>query len=103
MLEIIYGVILFTGILLLLAALILVIRAKLVPQGDITIRINDERDVTAPTGGRLLGTLADAGIFVPSACGGGGTCGQCRVKVLSGGGSLLPTEASLITKRDAQP
>ena len=101
MLEIIYGVILFTGILLLLAALILVIRAKLVPQGDITIRINGERDVTAPTGGRLLGTLADAGIFVPSACGGGGTCGQCRVKVLSGGGSLLPTEASLITKREA--
>jgi Na+-transporting NADH:ubiquinone oxidoreductase subunit F len=52
-------------------------------------------------GGRLLGSLAAAGIFVPSACGGGGTCGQCRVKVLQGGGSLLPTEASLISKREA--
>ena len=101
MLEIVYSVVLFTGIMLLLALLILWIRAKLVPQGDVTIRVNGERDLEVPTGGRLLGTLADAEIFVPSACGGGGTCGQCRVKVLDGGGSLLPTEASLISKREA--
>lgn len=101
MLEIVYSVILFTCIMLLLGLLILWIRAKLVPQGDVTIRINGERDLEVATGDRLLGTLADAEIFVPSACGGGGTCGQCRVKVLDGGGSLLPTEASLISKREA--
>jgi Na+-transporting NADH:ubiquinone oxidoreductase subunit F len=99
--EIVYSVIVFTSILLLLAVLILWVRARLVPRGDVIIRVNEELDLTAPTGGRLLGTLADAGIFVPSACGGGGTCGQCRVRVLKGGGSLLPTEASLISKREA--
>jgi Na+-transporting NADH:ubiquinone oxidoreductase subunit F len=99
--EIILSVVLFTGILLLLTLLILQVRARLVPQGDVHINANGERDLTVPAGDRLLGTLANAGIFVPSACGGGGTCGQCKVKVLEGGGSLLPTEASLISKREA--
>ena len=99
--EIFFSIIVFTGILLLLAVLILIVRAKLVPQGDVTIRVNDELDIKTPVGGRLMGALSDGGVFVPSACGGGGTCGQCRVKVLEGGGSLLPTEASLITKREA--
>ena len=99
--EILYSVIVFTVILLLLTVLIMWVRARLVPQGDVTIRVNEELNLTAPTGGRLQGTLADAGIFLPSACGGGGTCGQCRVRVLKGGGSLLPTEASLINKREA--
>ncbi|MBT8057961.1 MAG: 2Fe-2S iron-sulfur cluster binding domain-containing protein, partial [Gammaproteobacteria bacterium] len=99
--EIVYSVVIFTAILMVLALLILFIRSRLVPQGDITINVNSERKLRVPAGGRLLGTLADAGIFVPSACGGGGTCGQCRVKVHEGGGSLLPTESSLITKRDA--
>ncbi len=101
MLEIILSVVLFTGILLVLTLLILQVRARLVHQGDVHIIANEERDLTVPAGNRLLGTLADAGIFVPSACGGGGTCGQCKVKVLEGGGSLLPTEASLISKREA--
>jgi len=99
--EILFSVTLFTLILLVLALLILWVRARLLPQGNVTVRINDERDIAVPVGGRLLGSLAAAGIFVPSACGGGGTCGQCRVKVLQGGGSLLPTEASLISKREA--
>jgi len=99
--EILFSIIVFTGILLLLAVLILIVRAKLVPQGDVTIRVNDELDIKTPVGGRLMGALSDGGVFVPSACGGGGTCGQCRVKVHKGGGSLLPTEASLITKREA--
>ena len=99
--EIFFSIIVFTGILLLRAMLILWVRARLVPQGDITITVNGEKELKAPAGGRLLGTLADAGICVPSACGGGGTCGQCRVRVLEGGGSLLPTEASLISKREA--
>ena len=85
----------------MLTLLILWVRARLVPQGDVHIRVNDELDLAVPAGGRLLGSLADKGIFVPSACGGGGTCGQCRVKVLEGGGSLLPTESSLISKREA--
>ncbi len=101
MLEILYSVLLFTAILALLALLILWIRAKLIPPGGVTILVNGERELKVPTGGRLLSTLTDSEIFVPSACGGGGTCGQCRVKVLEGGGSLLPTEASLITKREA--
>jgi Na+-transporting NADH:ubiquinone oxidoreductase subunit F len=99
--EIFYSVIVFTVILLLLALLILWFRVRLVPQGDVQIRVNGERELSTPIGGRLLGTLADSGIFVPSACGGGGTCGQCRVQVLSGGGTLLPTEAALISKREA--
>jgi len=99
--EILYSVIVFTIILLLLTVLIMWVRAKLVPQGDVNIRVNEELTLTAPTGGKLQGTLADAGIFLPSACGGGGTCGQCRVRILNGGGSLLPTEASLISKREA--
>ena len=99
--EIFYSVLVFSGILLVLTLLILWVRARLVPQGDVQIRVNDELDLAVPAGGRLLGALTDKGIFVPSACGGGGTCGQCRVKVLEGGGSLLPTEASLISKREA--
>jgi Na+-transporting NADH:ubiquinone oxidoreductase subunit F len=99
--EILYSVLVFTGLLLVLTLLILWVRARLVPQGDVHIRVNDELDLTVPAGGRLLGSLAEKGIFVPSACGGGGTCGQCRVKILDGGGSLLPTEASLISKREA--
>jgi Na+-transporting NADH:ubiquinone oxidoreductase subunit F len=99
--EIILSIIVFSGILLLLAGLILMVRAKLVPQGDVTIRVNNELDLQTPVGIKLMEGLANGGVFVPSACGGGGTCGQCRVKVHEGGGALLPTEASLISKREA--
>ena len=99
--EILYSILVFTTLLVLLVLMILMVRARLVPQGEVIIRVNSERDVKVSTGGRLLEILADAGIFVPSACGGGGTCGQCRVRVNSGGGSLLPTEASLISKKEA--
>lgn len=99
--EVLYSVLVFTTLLLLLAMMILWIRSRLVPQREVTIRVNDDRDIKVQSGGRLHGVLADAGIFVPSACGGGGTCGQCRVKVKRGGGSLLPTEASLISKKEA--
>jgi Na+-transporting NADH:ubiquinone oxidoreductase subunit F len=99
--EILYSVFVFTTLMVSLVLMILWVRARLVPQGNVTIRINGEREIETPAGGRLLGTLADYEIFVPSACGGGGTCGQCRVKVNDGGGSLLPTEASIITKKEA--
>jgi Na+-transporting NADH:ubiquinone oxidoreductase subunit F len=101
MLEIFISVLLFTGLLVLLALLVLWVRAALVPQGEVKIIINDEKDISVRAGNRLLGALADGGIFVPSACGGGGTCGQCRVTLLAGGGPLLPTEASLISRREA--
>ncbi|WMS86498.1 NADH:ubiquinone reductase (Na(+)-transporting) subunit F [Pleionea litopenaei] len=101
--EIILGVSVFTGVVLALVLIILFAKSKLVPSGDVTIDINDDADKAIKTaaGGKLLGALADRGIFVSSACGGGGTCGQCRCKVLDGGGSILPTEESHITKREA--
>ncbi len=101
MLEISVGVAMFTVIILALVGVILTARSRLVPSGDVSIVINDERTVTTPVGGKLLTSLADAQILIPSACGGGGTCGQCRVKVFEGGGSILPTETSHVTKREA--
>ncbi|MBE0439482.1 MAG: NADH:ubiquinone reductase (Na(+)-transporting) subunit F [Gammaproteobacteria bacterium] len=99
--EIVLGIALFTIIIMALVFLIIGARSKLVSTGDITITINDEKVITTSAGGKLLGALADANLFVSSACGGGGTCGQCKVKVFEGGGSILPTEESHITKREA--
>ncbi len=100
----IFGIVVFTALVLVLAVLILVAKSKLVDSGDITISINDDpaKAITLPAGGKLLGALASKGIFVSSACGGGGSCGQCVVKVKSGGGEILPTELSHITKREAK-
>ena len=102
--EIILGISMFTAIVLLLVLVILFAKSKLVSTGDITISINGDpsKSVIAAAGGKLLGVLADQGIFIPSACGGGGTCGQCRVDVHSGGGDILPTEEGHITKRQAK-
>ena len=99
--EIIVAVVLFTGIVLALAVLILLARSQLVPSGNIQINVNGERDLSVPAGSKLLNTLSANELFLPSACGGGGTCGQCKVKVLEGGGALLPTEATHISKRMA--
>jgi Na+-transporting NADH:ubiquinone oxidoreductase subunit F len=96
------GVVLFTLIILILVFVILGARSKLVASGDIELTINEDKKIKVPGGGKLMNALADAGIFVPSACGGGGTCGQCTVRVLEGGGAILPTETSLISKREAQ-
>jgi Na+-transporting NADH:ubiquinone oxidoreductase subunit F len=102
--EIILGVSMFTTIVLALVLVILFAKSKLVSSGDVTININGdpEKAVITAAGGKLLGALADQGIFIPSACGGGGTCGQCRVDVHSGGGDILPTEQGHITKREAK-
>ncbi|MDW1764013.1 NADH:ubiquinone reductase (Na(+)-transporting) subunit F [Vibrio sp. Vb2135] len=102
--DIILGVVMFTLIVLALVLVILFAKSKLVPTGDITISVNDDpflAIVTQP-GGKLLSALAGAGVFVSSACGGGGSCGQCRVKVKSGGGDILPTELDHITKGEAR-
>lgn len=102
MLEVGLGVGLFTLVILILVFVILAARSKLVSEGSITLNINDDKNIDVPVGGKLMGALAEAGIFIPSACGGGGTCGQCTVKVLEGGGAILPTETSLISKREAK-
>ena len=98
--EILLGVVLFTAIVFLLVAVILAARAKLVNSGDVTIDINDaaDRKLTVAAGGKLLQTLSANGVFLSSACGGGGTCAQCKCMVTSGGGSALPTEVPHFTK-----
>jgi len=99
--QVLLGVGLFTAVVLVLVFVILVARSKLVAVGNVNVTVNGEMDLAIPVGAKLMQGLADAELFVPSACGGGGTCGQCRVQVLSGGGAILPTERSLINKRDA--
>jgi len=101
MLEILLGIIIFTAFVIALVFVIIGAKSKLVAEGDIEILINDEKKIHVPAGSKLLTALADNGLFVSSACGGGGTCGQCKVKIHSGGGEILPTELSHITKREA--
>ena len=99
--EIILGVVMFTVIVLSLVAVILSARAKLVSTGNVSIMVNHEpKPIETPAGGKLLQTLAAEGLFLSSACGGGGTCAQCKCKVLEGGGSMLPTEKTHFTKRE---
>ncbi len=101
MIEIVLGVVVFSLVIVALVVVILGARSKLVASGDVTITVNDDRVIETPAGGKLLGALSEAHLFVASACGGGGTCAQCRVKVFEGGGAILPTEESHITKREA--
>ncbi|MCC5809387.1 MAG: NADH:ubiquinone reductase (Na(+)-transporting) subunit F [Ectothiorhodospiraceae bacterium] len=102
--EILFGVTTFTGVVLVLVAVILAARMKLVNSGDVEITINDDPDksLTTAGGGKLLTTLASQGIFLSSACGGGGTCGQCRCRVLEGGGDILPTEVDHFTRKEVR-
>jgi Na+-transporting NADH:ubiquinone oxidoreductase subunit F len=99
---IILSVSMFTLVVLALVAVILFAKSRLVSSGDVTININGERDIIVPAGGKLLNILADNKLFVSSACGGGGTCAQCKVDIHSGGGDILETETSHITKREAK-
>ena len=100
--EIILGVVMFTVIVLSLVAVILSARAKLVSSGNVKIEINGEKTVETEAGGKLLQTLAANEVFLSSACGGGGTCAQCKCIVTEGGGSMLPTEESHFTKGEAR-
>jgi Na+-transporting NADH:ubiquinone oxidoreductase subunit F len=94
----------FTVTIVVLTALLLVVKARLSPGGKVKIGINHDGDksLEVPAGSTLLSTLAENGIFIPSACGGKGTCGVCRCRVESGGGALLPTEVSHITPKEAR-
>lgn len=100
--EIIYGVLCFSVLQFLLVTLIVIARKTLLPGGEISLVVNNEKRFTASPGGKLLTTLAEHGIILSSACGGGGSCGQCRCIVKKGGGSLLPTEKAHINNREAR-
>lgn len=99
-LEITVGVLVFTGIVVTLVLAILSARSALVDTGVVEINIDDERAVPAHVGQKLYRALAQANLFVPSACGGKGTCGQCRIKVLEGGGAVLPIEIMHLSRRE---
>ena len=101
MLTVGLGVVFFTIIVIALVSIIIFAKSRLVASGNVNVEINGEKTIQVPVGSKLLGALADSKLFVPSACGGGGTCAQCKVKVFAGGGSILPTETSHITKREA--
>jgi Na+-transporting NADH:ubiquinone oxidoreductase subunit F len=99
-LEIILGVVMFTVIVLSLVMIILAAKAKLVSSGEVQILINDEKTISVPAGGKLLQTLAANNVFLASACGGGGSCAQCKCIVNEGGGSILPTEEAHFNRRE---
>lgn len=102
--EMAIGIGMFTLVVCLLVIVILIAKKQLVASGEVTISINEdaEKSIQVAAGDKLLGALASQSIFIPSACGGGGTCGQCRVKIKAGGGDILPTEMGHITKKEAK-
>lgn len=93
------SIIVFLVIILFLVAVLLYAKEKLVPHGDVTITINEKKDLVVSPGNSLLSTLSSQNIYLPSACGGGGTCGMCKCQVIEGGGNILPTEIGFFTRR----
>ncbi|MBR0538900.1 MAG: NADH:ubiquinone reductase (Na(+)-transporting) subunit F [Bacteroidales bacterium] len=100
--TIILSIAVFLGIVLLLVALLLWVRNKLMPKGKVKITINDDKQLEVQPGNSLLTTLADEQVFLPSACGGKGNCGQCKCRVVEGGGTILPTEVGFFTRKQIQ-
>lgn len=98
--TLIAGVGIFLVITLLLVAILLVAKKFLVHSGDVAINVNNSKTFNAPSGGSLLTTMASCDVFLPSACGGKGSCGQCRVQVETGGGEILPTEAVHLSRKE---
>lgn len=98
--TIVAGVGFFLGVTLLLVFVLLIAKRYLVQSGDVDITINSDRKITTSSGKTLLSTMADNNIFLPSACGGKGSCGQCRMQILDGGGEALPTETVHFTRRE---
>lgn len=99
-LTIITSVVVFLIIILILVVGIMIAKAKLMPSGNVEITVNDEKKLEVPMGATLLNTLQSQNIFLSSACGGGGTCGQCRCRVVEGGGEILPTEKGHFTRKE---
>ena len=104
MVIILAGIIVFTSIILLLVSILTFAESKLLPQGAVKILINDneEKSPKVNPGPTLLNALSGEGIFIPSACGGGGTCAQCKCQVHAGGGQILPTELNHISRKDSK-
>ena len=100
--QVLMGVGVFVGTITLLVGVILVAKMFLVESGDVKIMINGQKEISVAAGGKLMSALANEGVFVSSACGGGGTCAQCTVKVHSGGGEILETEKGHINKKEAR-
>lgn len=93
------AIIAFAVITLILVAVLLYAKTKLTPSGNVKITINDEKEIDVQSGGTLLSTLGEQGIYLPSACGGGGSCGMCKCQVTEGGGEILPTEVNFFSRR----
>lgn len=100
--TIILSLAVFLGIVLLLVALLLWVRNKLLPKGQVKITINNDKELSVPTGNTLINTLAEQKVYLPSACGGKGSCGQCKCRVVEGGGTILPTEVGFFTRKQIQ-
>lgn len=98
--TILVGTLLFFVLAMILVIVLLIAKKYLVPSGNVKITINEKDELNVPSGGNLLNTLANEKIFLPSACGGGGSCGQCRVRILEGGGEALPTEKVHLTRKE---
>jgi Na+-transporting NADH:ubiquinone oxidoreductase subunit F len=97
--TILTSIVVFQLIILLLVSLLLFVKNKLTPSGNVKIVINNEKEMDVALGGTILSTLQSQGIFLSSACGGGGSCGQCRLQVVEGGGEILPTEVGFFTRK----
>lgn len=99
---VIVSIVFFLTVILLLVGLLLYARKKLTPQGKVKIVINNEKELEVDPGSTLLSTLSAHKIFLPSACGGGGTCAMCKCQVFEGGGSILPTETGYFSRKEQQ-
>lgn len=100
--TIITSILVFLIIILILVIVIIWAKTKLMPSGNVKITINEDKELEVPMGSTLLNTLSSEGIFLSSACGGGGTCGQCRCQVVEGGGEILQTEVGHFTRKEIQ-
>ncbi|WP_196886114.1 NADH:ubiquinone reductase (Na(+)-transporting) subunit F [Aureivirga sp. CE67] len=98
--TIVISIVAFLGVILVLVMVLLYAKSKLVPSGPVKIKINGEREIEVSSGSTLLNTLGNEKIFLPSACGGGGSCVQCECHVLEGGGEALPTETPHFTRKE---
>ncbi|MFN3342868.1 MAG: 2Fe-2S iron-sulfur cluster-binding protein, partial [Flavobacteriales bacterium] len=100
--TLVMALLVFLGVTLLLVALLLYAKSKLVASGKVKIIINDDKVLEVNAGSSLLSTLGNEKIFLPSACGGGGTCLQCKCQIIEGGGEILPTEAPHFSRKEVK-
>jgi Na+-transporting NADH:ubiquinone oxidoreductase subunit F len=101
-LVILVSIIVFFVVILSLVSVLLYAKSRLTPSGEVTLTVNEKREITTKPGSTVLTILSDNKIYLPSACGGGGTCAQCRCQVIEGGGSILPTEKDFFTRKEQQ-